>query len=324
MCRPAPPGVGKKKLSFFEVVTALAFEYFRDQKVDYAVIEVGLGGRLDATNLLTPLVTVCTDISFDHVEILGKTLTRIAKEKAGIIKPGVPHVIGLLPPDAERVMKRTCRERKAPLYAVTPRTAVADKVNLSLKFPYTASKRINLTPSLKGLHQLKNTTVALKTMSVLRAQGIPISAKSIVTGIENTNWPGRFQMIRLPKGPTVVLDVCHNAAGARAFADTFKRVFPGRKASVILGVVKKKEHQEMVDAFKAFTSEFTLIPLKTHRSMPPRELLATVKFEPIPVMIKGNVDSAYHRLLRRAGPDDILVVAGSHYLVGEFLQKYTK
>jgi dihydrofolate synthase/folylpolyglutamate synthase len=258
------------------------------------------------------------------VEILGKTLTRIAKEKAGIIKPGVPHVIGLLPPDAYRVMKRTCRERKAPLYAVTPRTTVVDKVNLSLKFPYTASKQVNLTPSLKGLHQLKNATVALKTLSVLRAHGVPIAAKSIVSGIENTVWPGRFQIIRLAKGPTLVLDVCHNAAGARAFADTFKRVFPHQKASVILGVVKKKEHQEMVDAFKPITAEFSLIPLKTHRSMPPKELLASVKFEPIPVTTKGNVDSACHRLLRRAAPDDILVVAGSHYLVGEFLQKYAK
>ena len=306
------------------MVTALAFGYFRDQQVDYAVIEVGLGGRLDATNLLTPLVTVCTDISFDHVEILGKTLTRIAKEKAGIIKPGVPHVVGILPPEAGKVMKQTCRQRKAPLFAVTLRTASVDKVHLSLKYSYTASKRINLAPSLKGLHQLKNTTVALKTLSVLRERGVPISAKSIVNGIQNTNWPGRFQMIRLPKGPTVVLDVCHNAAGARAFADTFKRVFPAKRASVILGVVKKKEHQEMVEAFKAFTEEFTLIPLKTHRSMPPRELIATVDFEPIPVTIKGNIDSAYRRLLRRTGPDDILVVAGSHYLVGEFLQKYAK
>jgi dihydrofolate synthase / folylpolyglutamate synthase len=235
----------------------------------------------------------------------------------------VPHIIGILPPDATRVMERTCRARKAPLVRVTPRIAQRDDTKLRLDFEQGDLNLSRLRPALPGTHQLKNAAVALLTISTLRDRGVKISRTAITKGLRSTYWPGRFQIIKAPKKPMLILDVCHNAAGARAFADTFQKLFPRRKALVLFGAVKKKEHQAMFDFFAPLTKEYMLIPLKTHRSMPPRELLATINFHGVPTNRAPDLPKAYNRLLRQADPDDIIVVAGSHYLVGEFLQKYT-
>jgi dihydrofolate synthase / folylpolyglutamate synthase len=288
------------------------------------VIEVGLGGRLDATNVLTPLVTVCTDISFDHVEILGNTLTKIAGEKAGIIKPGVPHVIGPLPPEATRVMERTCKKQGAPLHSMLDIVSKRDEQKLRLDFRSSNLELRGFQPSLLGVHQLKNATVALHTLSVLKEQGVEISKAAIVRGLRRTAWAARFQILRRTGKPTIVLDVCHNAAGAAAFADTFRKVFPGKKGALVFGVVQRKDHQAMIDSLAPISSEFTLLPLKTRRSMPPKELIAQRDFRGVPVHRIADLGTGYRRLLRRSSSDDILVVAGSHYLVGEFLRKYVK
>ncbi len=288
------------------------------------MIEVGLGGRLDATNVLYPLLTVCTDISRDHVEILGNTLARIATEKAGIIKPGVQHLIGFLPPEARKVMERTCAKRKAPLHSMKDVSYLLDDQKLRLDFDSDNLHLRHFRPALLGGHQLKNGAVALHALSILKDRGVKVSRAAIVSGLKHTYWPGRFQVIRGKNKPVIVLDVCHNAAGAVSFADTFRKTFPGKRAAVVFGVVQRKDHQAMIDSFSSITSEFNLLPLKTRRSMPPRQLIGTMNFRSVPIHVSANLDAAYRRLLHRSGPDDIIVVAGSHYLVGEYLQKYIK
>ena len=290
-----------------------------------AIIETGLGGRLDATNVLKPALTVITDISLDHTEILGPTLSAIAGEKAGIIKPGVPTVIGLLPTEARRVITSVCRERGAELVPLKRQDYSADPNRLTLDFHSGRLCLNNLAPSLKGTHQLRNTAVVLKAVEALSRQGVPLSGKAVKQGVERTVWAGRFQIVRGgAESPTIVLDVCHNPGGAAAFADTFKRVFPGRKAQVVAGFVKRKAHQEMIDRLARVTARFWLVPLKTGRSVDIRELESEIDWHDVPVTRGARFDTVYHRLLKNADSDDIIAIVGSHYLVGEYLGRYGK
>jgi dihydrofolate synthase/folylpolyglutamate synthase len=284
---------------------------------------VGLGGRLDATNVLRPVVTVIPDISLDHTEILGPTLADIAREKAGIVKRGIPLVIGLLPAEARRVTAAVCHDLGAPLVSLTRKDFRVDQDDLSLDFMSPDLRISNLVPSLKGPHQIRNAAVVLKTAEVIRRQGISLPLKAVKTGIEHTDWPGRFQIVRKTRSsPTVVLDVCHNPGGAEAFVDTFCRVFPGRRAHVLLGFVKRKAHQEMIDHFAKIASDFRLTRLPTNRGVDPGELVTTLNWRKVPVIKCAWFETAYRRLLKRTGPDDIIAVVGSHYLVGEYLSKY--
>jgi dihydrofolate synthase/folylpolyglutamate synthase len=304
-------------------VAALAFDYFRRREVDISVIETGLGGRLDATNVLSPLLTLTTDISFDHVEILGGTLGKIAFEKAGIIKPGTPHLIGLLPPAAEKVIRRVCNEKKAPFFRLNKSDFRIFPERLRLYFSSDGLEINSLAPSLVGTHQLKNTALTLKALSILRDfYGLNISKKAIMKGLRHTDWPGRFQVFRGNGRPTLVLDVCHNAAGVKAFVESFRVLYPGRKAHVIAGFVKRKEHQSMFDELSRITGEINLVPMKTRRSMDLDELIKTINWRELRVKKYGSLNAAYIKVLKTAGPDDIINIIGSHYLVGEFLKNY--
>ncbi len=311
-----------RKLSFFEVITAMAFEHFKRAGVEIAVIETGLGGRLDASNVLQPILTITTDISLDHMEILGDTLTKIAREKAGIIKHGVPHLIGLLPPEAEKVMERKCRLVKAPLYKLRPADFIADPARMSLKFQYDGYSFGQIKPALVGIHQLKNTALVLKAVSILNAEGLPISRKSAREGIVHTDWPGRFQIREYRTKPTHIFDVSHNAAGAASFADSFRARFPGRKAYLLTGFVKRKEHQKIFDSLSQIAAGYALVKLKTKRAVDVGELIGTIDFRGVPFRRFGSISTAYTKLLKTCGRDDIIVIIGSHYLVGDFFEKF--
>lgn len=312
----------RRKLSFFEVVTAMALEHFARQKVDIAVVEVGLGGRLDATNVLRPVLTVTTDVSFDHVEFLGSTLGQIAWEKAGIVKPGVPHLLGFLPREAEQMQTRVCAERGAPLHRLRPGDFRYDATSNRFDFAANGFRITGLRPALVGCHQITNAALAVRAASLARDAGFRITKKAVREGLANVLWPGRFQILRRPNLPTVVLDVGHNEKGMRTFLDTFGAMFPGRKARVIIGFVKRKQHQQMIDSLAEIAVDFQLAALPTHRSIDVREMKSTLDFHGLPVQCRGGLDSAWRKTLDQTGPDDIIAIVGSHYLVGEFLQKY--
>ncbi|MEA3297700.1 MAG: folylpolyglutamate synthase/dihydrofolate synthase family protein, partial [candidate division Zixibacteria bacterium] len=235
--------LSRRKLSFFEVVTALALYYFERTRVDIAVIETGLGGRLDATNVLFPRLTITTDIGFDHVEILGFTLGKIAGEKAGIIKRSVPHLIGLIAPEAEAVITERCRKLRAPLHRLEQKNFVARPETGKLDFKWNGYRLHNLSPSLIGPHQIRNSALVVKAASILNETGLRIPREAVRKGLSHTQWPGRFQVIEQRGQPTLVLDVCHNVSGVRALVDSFKIRFPGRRACIITGFVKRKSHQ---------------------------------------------------------------------------------
>jgi dihydrofolate synthase / folylpolyglutamate synthase len=267
-------------------------------------------------------MTIVTDISYDHIEILGKTLTKIAREKAGIIKPSVPHLIGFLPPQPVRVMESFCQQRHAPLHKVNMRNVKLYPDQFALDY---ASKQFSvkkLKPSLIGTHQLSNCILVLRAISLLQEKGIRISKRAVITGITSTSWPGRFQTIAHKGKPTMILDVCHNPSGVKAFVNTYQTKYPNRKSPIIVGIVRKKEHQEMFDYLANIASEYILVPLKTRRSVNTRELMQEINWRNVMVRRSGNLRKAIDFVVKKGTPDDIILVVGSHYLIGEYLNTY--
>ncbi len=317
------PELARRKLSFFEVVTAMAFYYFNTVKVDVAIIETGLGGRLDATNVLTPELTITTDISRDHVEILGTNLWKIAGEKAGIIKNGTPHLAGMLPPAAERVIRNRCLAMNAPFHQLTPGDFAANPTANQFDFQYNGLSLRKLRPVLFGPHQLKNAALTVKAMSLLNESGLSVGRRAIREGLARTVWPGRFQLVQSRRQPALVFDVCHNVGGVRAFVESFKLRFPRQKTRIITGFVKRKEHQKMFDLLRPIAREFHIVPLATGRTVAVADIIRTVNWHGADVTAHKSLRAAYKRVEHAATADDIVCVIGSHFLVGEFFDIYS-
>jgi dihydrofolate synthase/folylpolyglutamate synthase len=225
----------------------------------------------------------------------------------------------MLPSPAEEVIKQTCRTAGAPLFKLRKRDFEIDSRRLTLDFVSASFRFRNLEPALIGVHQLRNCALALEAASLLKERGIKLTRRAVEQGVRSTYWPGRFQIIKRPGRPLLVLDVGHNAGGVAAFVDSFRLKFPGRKADIIAGFVMRKRHDEMFASLSHIAQSFVLVPLKTRRSSDPGELMATIRWRGVPVRKDRSVLVAYERLLKSASPDDIIVIIGSHYLVGEFL-----
>lgn len=287
------------------------------------MIETGLGGRLDATNVLQPKLTIITDISIDHAEILGPTLELIAGEKAGIIKPGVPNVIGLLPLEAKKKINAVCRERRAPVVKLAASHFKTRNDSRSMDFACDGLSLKDVRLALPGRHQFRNGALVLRAVQRLGQDGLKLSHSSIRQGLATTCWPGRFQVLPADNGrPETILDVGHNAGGAASFADTFRRLYPGRKTALLIGFVKRKAHQEMIDKLATIASEFCLVPLATKRSVDPREMEREMNWHGVPVRRFARFDTAYKRLMKESEPGTIISIVGSHYLVGYYLERY--
>lgn len=268
-------------------------------------------------------MVVITDIGIDHVEILGPTLKDIAGEKAGIIKDSIPTVTGLLPAEAGRVIRTVCRQRGSLMAPLRKEDFTVDTPNGALDFEADGLSLQNVRPALHGKHQLTNTALVLKTIAQLRRRGFRIPKRAIEAGLRTVDWPGRFQIIRNGAGsPTVVLDVCHNDGGARAFAATFAGQFPGRRARFLLGLVKRKEHQAIVDSLSKVAELFWLVPMNTKRTIDVKQLADTLDWHGVSIRRSAGLGSGWRGLLKLCGPDDIIAIVGSHYLVGEYLSKY--
>ncbi len=285
--------------TFFELTTALALEWFQSQQADIVILETGLGGRLDATNALTPAVSVITGLDFDHTAWLGDTLEAIAGEKAGIIKPGVPVVSAPQAPEAAAVLARTAKERGSTLRVVA-RPIPAD-------WPL----------GLAGSHQRSNAALAL---TALDAAGIDASDHARREGLAAVDWPGRFQ--RLENG-RIILDGAHNPAAARRLAHTWHEEYGDHhKATVILGVLRDKDVSGVCRALAPIAARFITVPVRSPRSTPPTELLdALVHAAPgVPAHAAAALADA---LADARGGHDPALVTGSLFLVGEALALLT-
>jgi dihydrofolate synthase/folylpolyglutamate synthase len=286
--------------TFFEVTTAAAFELFRRAGVAVAVVEVGLGGRLDATNVVLPAATAITSIAFDHERYLGSTIEEIAFEKAGIIKPGVPVVIGELEPEASGVIHRVARERGADVI----RTTAADARGFSIGLP--------------GVHQAGNAAIAVKLLETLDAQGMLVPREAIARGLAQPEWPGRLDHRRLADGRELLLDAAHNPAGAAALA-SYLRAEPGGPWPLVFAAMKDKDTPRMFAALLPAVSHLILTRATSPRSADPSALEAQARaISDVQVTIAPSPAEALAIAWRDAPR---IVVAGSIFLLGDVLKQ---
>jgi dihydrofolate synthase/folylpolyglutamate synthase len=330
---PAHPGI-----TTFELTTALAFSYFARKNVDAAVIEVGLGGRLDATNVVQPLVTVITSLSLDHTHLLGNTLAEIAAEKGGIIKPGVPLVCAPQAAEALAVLEQLCRDRSAPFSVVGRdwhfRPAAHDLDGQSLEvWSQTEERQLEALRSaghavawrperieipLLGEHQVENAAVAYAALAQLRAAGLPLAAGAVREGLRTVRWPGRFEIVS--RRPYVVVDGAHNADSARRLAAALAGVFPGRRTCLVFGASADKDVAGMLAALLQPGTGVTrvLLTQAVHpRAMEPEVLARLADPHGVPAEQVATVGAAMARALEWAGPEDVILACGSLFIVSE-------
>ncbi len=254
----------ERPYTFFEVTTALAFQYFAEKAVDIAIIEAGLGGRLDATNVLNPLVTVITNIGLEHKEFLGDTVEKIAAEKAAVIKKGVS-VVTAASEKALDVIDSFARKKGSPVYALN-RDFRFENTDLT-RFDYhgmeKSYKRLRLK-RLVGINQFENASVAVTAAEELVKRGFQISEEAIRKGIKEARWEGRFEYVR--KDPPFIIDGAHNPHGVESLIKNLSVFHPDRRFVIILNVLKDKDIREMVETLKPFAEMFILVPNKNERS----------------------------------------------------------
>ena len=284
--------LGYESPTQFEIITALMFYYFSKKKVDYAVLEVGLGGRLDATNVVLPEVVVLTSISLDHMNILGNTIEEIAKEKCGIIKSGVP-VISYPQEEALEVIKERCNELGCNLEVVD----TEDIRNIIID------------------HQVKNFLVALKTLIKLRNNGVNISNEAIKQGFKKVRWIGRMEVLN--ENPLVVIDGAHNIDGIRNLRNSIDKYFNFKNITLILGVLGDKQVDEMVEEITKGVDKVVIVEPHSDRAEDIEDLYIKVKKYVKEVFKFKDYKEAYNKAYSLTNDDDLLLICGSLYMVGD-------
>jgi dihydrofolate synthase/folylpolyglutamate synthase len=328
--------------SFFEMLTAIAFEYFAQNKVEIAVLEVGMGGRLDATNVIDPLVSVITDISLDHQDFLGDTVGEIANEKAGIIRPG--GIVVTLPqhPQANDVIGNKILELGAKAVSAVPYVPPVSPGSEEYFNPFHSKaypgeesafvprsryrvevmgKEIAVETPLIGRHQLRNVALAIATAEELAKQGFPVTAETIERGISQTNWPGRFQVFPARHGaPEYVLDVAHNPAGAWALRSTLSTCYADRRLVFVFGAMRDKAVGEIAEILFPLAEAVIATRADNPRSATVEEIRQASVRASTDIEDSADVAAAVAQASTLAGPAGIVVVTGSIYVVGEAMQ----
>jgi dihydrofolate synthase/folylpolyglutamate synthase len=303
--------------TFFECTTASAFELFREAGVDIAVLEVGLGGRLDATNVVTPLVAAITSIDFDHQQQLGSSIASIAGEKAGIIKPGVPLVCGPLTADAERIIRETCDAKGSRMVRAEDSVQVTPRGDGAVDVHMGGRMLSGVTLALAGAHQRQNAAVAVSVIEELSQLGVHTPDAAIRESLETVRWPGRIERFH-SGGIEVILDAAHNPAGAAALASYLSDA-GWRDATLVLGVMRDKDVRGMLEALLPPLPVWGLVVCTTApgpRALPAAELAAVaanVAGGRVPVEIVTDPEAALDRARRRGRQ---AVAAGSIFLIG--------
>jgi dihydrofolate synthase / folylpolyglutamate synthase len=300
-------------LTFFEFITVMAFVYFARRRVDVAVVEVGLGGRLDATNLVDPVVSLITTISKDHEAYLGSDLVSIAREKGGIIKRHIPVICGDLPGKARETIEQIALSQSAPLYNLKQNFVFSLKTGGGFDYKGVIWHLKDLSVALRGRHQRANAAVALCALEVAATQ-FPVTEDAIREGLRTVAWPGRFEV--LGSQPTVVLDGAHNGEGIRALVQEMRDFRGDKKLKLLFAAMQDKDWRLMLDSLTPLVDEIVLTRVAMSRSADPHRLAAELSGKIASRVIESS-RSALDWLLDRVDRDDIILVAGSLYLIGE-------
>jgi len=314
--------------STFEIMTAMAFEYFAEHEVDFAVVETGLGGRLDTTNVIVPLVSVITSISYDHTYILGDTLEEIAREKAGIIKERRPVICAPQRPEALQVIVRTCQERQVPLTLIgedwlwerTKTSLEGQGLGVTCKLVkgeglMRSSETQEFWVPFLGPHQLVNAVTTIATVDQLRRQGVNLSLKHARDGLRAARWPGRLEI--LASSPLLVMDGAHNVDSMQRMLTTLEEDFPHQHLRVVAGFSADKDIAGMLAELTARADDLILTKSIHPRSADPDRLAKKTGRSRAQVRVMKNVPSAMWQALAGAHPEDLICVTGSLFVVAE-------
>jgi dihydrofolate synthase/folylpolyglutamate synthase len=312
--------------TYFECVTAMAFEYFARERVEFAVFEVGLGGRLDATNILSPLVTIITRVDFDHENFLGHSVKEIAAEKGGIVKPGVPLVLSDQRPEAREVILARAKILDCPviepvkIFRVDQEFIQEGSVHAHA-IDTDSGKSFELVPSLPGRFQLENALNAVAAARILQNRGFQILDDAIAHGIANTIWPGRLE--KLQSAPDVYLDGAHNPSAARELAHFLEQNFVGRKIWLIYAALRDKAVDEVAGLLFPHAAEVTFTAPRTPRAVSAAQLAEIAGHHAARFSVVPDAERAFEQALAQAAPEDAIFITGSLYLVGQ-LRHYWK
>ena len=312
--------------TYFECVTAMAFECFARERVDFGVFEVGLGGRLDATNILIPFVSVITRVDFDHESFLGHSLAEIAMEKAGILKPGVPLILAEQRPEALEVIRARATELGCPVIEARAAFRIEKEwtENLCSRASVTENASgwsFELSPQLPGKFQIQNSLNAVAAARYLQNHGYRISDHAITQGIAEAVWPGRLE--KLQSDPDVYLDGAHNPSAARELAAFLEQDLAGRKIWLVFGALRDKAVDEMAGVLFPLAAEVIFTQPRTTRAISVNRLAEITSHNAAHFTVVPEPEAALEQALHRAAPQDAIVVAGSLYLVGQ-LRHYWK
>ena len=316
-----------ERLTFFELTTAMAWLHFQRRQVRIAVLEVGLGGRLDSTNLCHPLTTIISSISRDHMKLLGETLASIAREKAGIAKRGVQMLSGVTPPDAVEAIREACLKAEAPLWEIGREIEVRHVrllANVETVLPHYEfdlsgpnGSLENLAVPLAGRHQVENAALAVTAVTGLQSHGFSVDADAVHRGLRNARLPLRLEILR--RAPLVIVDAAHNDASMEAVRETI-RGLPASRKTLVFASSKDKETARILEiAAPAFDRILVTQYLSNPRAVPPDELLALARqFSSRETILAASPLEAWQRIQVDAQPQDLVCVTGSFFLAAEF------
>jgi dihydrofolate synthase/folylpolyglutamate synthase len=305
----------KATITFFEFTTAMAFVYFREEGVDLAILETGMGGRLDATNVIDPLLALISPISMEHQQYLGKTLLQVAGEKAGIIKPGRPLLTTARQPRVVGLLEEKCREVQAPFYAHGRDFQGRRTGPQMMDFRGRHDRWKGLRLGLAGSHQVLNASLALAAAEMLMEMGFPLKEEHLRNGLAETKWPGRLE--RVGDSPPILLDGAHNPGATRILKKALEEEFPHRRLILVLGIMGDKEIGKMMSNLAPLADLLVLTRPNMERAASLELLRKHASPWKKPALEIGDVGGALEKARGEAGREDLVVVTGSLYTVGE-------
>jgi dihydrofolate synthase/folylpolyglutamate synthase len=307
--------------TFFEMVTAMAFLYFAEEQVDLAIVETGMGGRLDATNVITPEVCIITNVGFDHQEHLGATLSSIAREKAGIIKQSAPLVTGALQPVAQGIMKTACMNKLAPLYRFKSDFRVRRNSKGSFQYRGIGVNWPSMRLNLMGHHQMGNAAVALAGLEVLEQKHLVVLQPELIReAMLEVRWPARLEV--LDRNPTVLLDGAHNPQGAESLRDALKGVFTYKNLHLVIGIMADKDILGILRRHLPLADTAIFTKPEYARAASPDEIRKMARPYIQKCYVIDDPASAIREARHLAGPDDLICITGSLYFAGEVKQLF--
>lgn len=306
---------GDREPTFFEFSTAMAFYEFGRQKVDWAVIETGMGGRMDATNIIMPEVSIISNISLEHQSYLGKTIAEIAGEKAGIIKKNIPVITGVKQKAAISALNEASEKNSAPLYCFRKDFRVRRNKDGSFHYFGIRNQWKNMRTALSGSYQVDNAALVLGASEILNQGGANLSEDIIRQGLSENRWAGRLEVVRT--SPYVILDGAHNLDAAKHLANFLSGQLSGKNITLVVGILDDKPYGAMMACLLPLCKKVIITQPDIDRAMPPKKLYNIAKAGVKRVTIEPKVADAVQKAIAEAKPDEVICIAGSLYVVGE-------